>query len=379
MAFVDFCVRVVSNLGFALVFVGAHQLVTWSTEESKLVFTDLTLEASIAVQLMARPKTPASPSPPLTDAGAGAGDVGGVGKLPASTAVAIPSAKGDAAGAAATNESYAPRDPARGGGSSASGSSVAESLAGSESFGSAGDSSSNSNNGGIFGLRTRAGSHPEQQQTPRSSTAASRGKSAKQSPLSSTALGTPSSTKMSVRQTLAPALQQQQLHGAGSSPSITSPGNGTAASTSSSTAGRPQTLAQEFRNARGRSHPGIHSIKFDEANRTCELDIRIGQVSGGLKTPPRTGAGAGSAQTEQLRMQLRITFPSLYPISAPPSFHFDNGSKTPQSKLQNRVKVDLCNLADALVAENKSCLLPCVELLVRWVRSRHICTLRAAR
>ena len=77
-------------------------------------------------------------------------------------------------------------------------------------------------------------------------------------------------------------------------------------------------LGEEFLEARRWAPNGIKFQRTDEATRTCELTV------GGL--------GAG----DQISMSLRITFPSLYPNRAPPSFHFGADGHRPQSILQNR-------------------------------------------
>lgn len=383
-----------TNFDWRITDAGAHQLVTWSAKESRIVFNDLTLEASIAVQLMARPQTPAStPSssnsngvevvaaaaavgarkaaPATASAspasggndgrGGGRNSSAGIGRPPASVAVAIPSAAASASASTSAAQSTRVAEGVVGTSTrtlTGASISIRSSSVGSggllgssyNSVGSSGSNNSNDTNGGMFGLGSRRGRQQQHGQgqgsPPLPSTPSPH--SLKPSPLSSTP-NTPF--------TMVSPPPPLQLAGIGGLPSAV--------------AGRPQTLAQEFRNARGRSFQGIYSIDFDEANRTCELDIRIGSVAaGGLKTPPRNSSAQQGGSGDGIRMQLRITFPSLYPISAPPSFHFANGGGgKPQSKLQNRVKVDLCNLADDLVAENKSCLQPCVELLVETLEA----------
>jgi hypothetical protein len=63
-----------------------------------------------------------------------------------------------------------------------------------------------------------------------------------------------------------------------------------------------------------------------------------------------------AASLEEVQMQLRITFPSLYP-SAAPSFHFNANGKQQLVKSQNRVKEELNRLTERLVEQNQNCLL----------------------
>jgi hypothetical protein len=72
--------------------------------------------------------------------------------------------------------------------------------------------------------------------------------------------------------------------------------------------------------------------------------------------PTLQAAAAAAASVEEVQMQLRITFPSLYP-SAAPSFHFNANGKQQLVKSQNRVKEELNRLTERLVEQKQNCLL----------------------
>ena len=126
--------------------------------------------------------------------------------------------------------------------------------------------------------------------------------------------------------------------------------------------GRPtvNSLSQELRELRKRTFQGIAFTRIDEAARTCEMTVTAG-LRGSHKPTRR------QQSSDCLSMDLRITFPSLYPNHAPPSFHFGAGQKKPQTMLQNRVKERMSELASTHVENNEGCLHACLSLLVKML------------
>eukprot|EP00039_Didymoeca_costata_P021176 m.343679 g.343679 ORF g.343679 m.343679 type:complete len:882 (+) comp23128_c0_seq1:228-2873(+) len=120
---------------------------------------------------------------------------------------------------------------------------------------------------------------------------------------------------------------------------------------------RPLDLAQEFQNLRSNKIPGLSILELNEGERTCKVEVII---------LPKANRGSITGQN----MTIGITFPSLYPHRAPPSFHFHTG---PATMLQNKVKEELSALAGNYVGNNHNCLKPCLTLLVEMLSKELDC------
>eukprot|EP00698_Gefionella_okellyi_P024494 TRINITY_DN8660_c0_g1_i1.p1 TRINITY_DN8660_c0_g1~~TRINITY_DN8660_c0_g1_i1.p1 ORF type:complete len:804 (+),score=133.76 TRINITY_DN8660_c0_g1_i1:32-2413(+) len=101
---------------------------------------------------------------------------------------------------------------------------------------------------------------------------------------------------------------------------------------------KPVSLSQEFAMATGVS--GVTIEQTDLGSRNCVIH-----------------AGRG-----KLQVQVKITFPVLYPHSAPPSFEFI--SKTISLKQKALLMEALVSTAQSFVEQNKPCLKPCLTALV---------------
>lgn len=100
-------------------------------------------------------------------------------------------------------------------------------------------------------------------------------------------------------------------------------------------------LTQEFALMRQNPIRGITIKTLDAAQAYCEATARVGSYM----------------------QELKITFPSAYPHSAPPSFHLPpNGTIT--TRTRNKLKEVLSNAADRYVSVSRPCLEPCLSELI---------------
>eukprot|EP00051_Salpingoeca_urceolata_P029437 m.6776 g.6776 ORF g.6776 m.6776 type:complete len:869 (+) comp2726_c0_seq1:82-2688(+) len=108
-------------------------------------------------------------------------------------------------------------------------------------------------------------------------------------------------------------------------------------------------LVQEFDRLRKHGIPNIAFKSFSEAKRCCELTATVGQ------------------HPARILVQMRITFPALYPRGAPPSFNFV-GAATLRPGTQTKLKQEISIVADKLVSRNQVCLAPCLRKLIDALR-----------
>eukprot|EP00041_Stephanoeca_diplocostata_P033367 m.1101403 g.1101403 ORF g.1101403 m.1101403 type:complete len:965 (-) comp24323_c0_seq3:1963-4857(-) len=119
-----------------------------------------------------------------------------------------------------------------------------------------------------------------------------------------------------------------------------------------------KTMEQELHDLQHSTMRGISVIYIDNDGRACEIKAKA------------SARHKRSSVLSEVGIHLKTVFPPEYPKGVPPLFQLVSLTGVNEADFQNAISVELAELAAAYVRNHKTCLHPCLQLLVELLEDR---------